>query len=149
MENNETFSNTSNFKEEIINKELILDSFSKENLLETSKWMLFLSIIGFIGIGFMALAGLVLLFVGQMIPSGTMVGVIYIIGAGLYIFPLMYLYKAAKNFKKAIVLNDQLSITDGFDNLKSHYKFIGIFTIIVMSIYILMLIVGLIAVLMR
>lgn len=151
MENNETLTTTvvSNPTEGVLNRELIIDDFSKENLLETTKWMYFLSIIGFISIGLMALAGLVLLVFGQKFRSGTITGIGYIIGAGLYIFPLLYLYKSAVNFKKAIAFKDQLAVTDGFDNLKSHYKFIGIFTIIVLSIYVLMLIVGFLAFFMR
>ncbi len=115
MENNEIISKETlaNPKDESINRLLIIDSFSKENLLETSKWMVLLSIIGFIGVFFMAIAGFFLLLFGQ----NYMIGFINIIGSGLYIFPLTNLYKSATNLKKAIVLNNQLALTNGFVNL--------------------------------
>jgi len=59
MEITETNQNLSEVK-----KELVIDSNTKNNLDETRKWTMFFAIFGFIGIGFMALAALVLLIVG-------------------------------------------------------------------------------------
>lgn len=41
--------------------------------------------------------------------------------------------------------NDQEKYTEGVKNLKSHYKFIGIFMIVILSIYALIIVIGIIA----
>ena len=51
------------------------------------------------------------------------------------IFPISYLYQFSENTKKAIENNDNNFIRDAFEFLKSHYKFMGILTIILLSFY--------------
>lgn len=121
-----------------------LNSEIKGYIKSISKWGKFLSIIGFIGIGLIVI---IALFAGSMIArlgamsgagaSGAFVTVIYLIVAVIYFFPVLYLWKASTNLGYAVDNNNELSLTEGFKNLKSHYKFIGIFMIVVLSIYIL------------
>ncbi|MCR5863586.1 DUF5362 family protein [Flavobacterium sp. J372] len=49
---------------------------------------------------------------------------------------MLYLFKFASNTKKALNSNNSDSLTDAFENLKSHYKFLGIVMIIVIASYI-------------
>lgn len=125
-------------------EELRIDRISREFLAETAKWANFLSILGFIGLGLMVLASLFMFVVGasnSFVPlgNGIFVGIFYILIAGFYFVPINYLYKFASNMKNAIRTNNQSSLTTSFEYIKSHYKFIGILTIVMIGIYILMI----------
>lgn len=126
-------------------KNLEVTQFMKSQLKETSKWTKFLAILGFIGLAIMILAALLLLIVGSLIPmSGEipsyLLGVIYLIFAGVYFMPVKYLYDFSKQMNRAVTMTDQLSFSGAINSLKSHYKFVGIFTIVVFSLYLLIFI---------
>ncbi|WP_298553515.1 DUF5362 family protein [uncultured Algibacter sp.] len=119
-------------------------------LKEISKWAYFLSILGFVGIGFMVLGG-----IGFSMYSGfnqfgaetayglgysTSIGLFYILIALVYFFPVLYLLKFAKNMKRALHSDNNENFNKAFLNLKSHYKFIGIFSIAIIGLYILTII---------
>ena len=119
---------------------------------ETAKWGKFLAIIGYIGMGMLVLVSIGLI-VGFSIfnltknaeagaPMG-LIGIVYIVLAVIYYFPVTYLHRFSIRMKQGLTENDQQTITSGFENLKSLFKFLGIFTIIILSIYTLVLIVAL------
>lgn len=121
----------------------------KNYLLETSKWGKFLAIVGYVGMGFLVLLGLGVI-VGFSIqgslanvgfPAG-LIGIVYILLAVIYYFPVNYLYRFSVQMKQGLSLNNELSATSGFENLKSLFKFMGIFTIVVLSIYVIGLIIA-------
>lgn len=128
---------------------------------EIAKWATFLSIMGFIFIGFLVLGALAMFAVGGAMGAGDMqgmggmgmmgmlggatLGVIYLVIAVLYFFPVMYLFKFASNAKKALSSNNTEQLTASIENLKSHYKFIGILTIIGIVFYVVIFIVAIIA----
>jgi len=125
-------------------EELRIDRISREFLTETAKWANFLSILGFIGIGLMVIAALFMLVLGASssfgpIGGGALVSIFYFIIAGFYFVPINYLYKFSSNMKNAIRTNNQASLTTSFEYIKSHYKFIGILTIVMIGFYILMI----------
>lgn len=129
-------------------EELRIDRISREFLAETAKWATFLSILGFIGIGLMVIVALFVLVIGAStstsasfapLGGGAFVSIFYFIVAGFYFVPINYLYKFASNMKNAIRTNNQSSLTTSFEYIKSHYKFIGILTIVMIGIYILMI----------
>ena len=141
MEITETNQNLSEVK-----KELVIDSNTKNNLDETRKWNMFFAILGFIGIGFMALAALVLLIVGIFGSSywnnreAVMFGgltILYLAFGAVYFFPILYLLKFSTHMKNAIEKTEQSKLILAFDYLKSHYKFVGILTIVLFGVYIL------------
>lgn len=131
---------------------LIIDWRSKEFLKETAKWTKFLAILGFVGIGFMVLGSLVMLFAPSSLMSNgdfpfggkIFMMLLYLAFAVLYYFPISYLYQFSENTKKAIENNDNNAIRDAFEFLKSHYKFMGILTIILLSFYAIIIFIGLI-----
>lgn len=131
---------------------LIIDWRSKEFLKETAKWTKFLAILGFVGIGLMVLGSLVMLFAPSSLMSNgdfpfggkIFMMLLYLAFAVLYYFPISYLYQFSENTKKAIENNDNNAIRDAFEFLKSHYKFMGILTIILLSFYAIMIFIGLI-----
>ena len=133
---------------------LVIDWRSKEFLKETAKWTKFLAILGFVGIGLMVLGSLVMLFAPSSLMSNgdfpfggkIFMMLLYLAFAVLYYFPISYLYQFSENTKKAIENNDNNAIRDAFEFLKSHYKFMGILTIILLSFYAIIIFIGLIGV---
>lgn len=131
--------------EENQNFGLQLQTAAQDYLRESAKWSMFLSILGFIGIGFMALMAILMTSAMSMMPDvpgpfGAIKGIIsimYLVFAILYLFPIYYLYKYADNTKKAINSQNPELLTNAFSNLKSHHKFLGISAIVIISLYIL------------
>jgi len=107
-------------------------------------WAKFLSIVGFIGIGFMALAGLAVALGGSYMDSATQgvypfpiswLGGIYLVFAGVYFFPILYLFKFSHATTIALTDKNSMDLEFAFLNLKSHYRFMGILVIIILSLY--------------
>ena len=129
---------------------LVIDWRSKEFLKETAKWTKFLAILGFVGIGLMVLGSLVMLFAPSSLMSNgdfpfggkIFMMLLYLAFAVLYYFPISYLYQFSENTKKAIENNDNNAIRDAFEFLKSHYKFMGILTIILLAFYAIIIFIG-------
>src|SRR5690554_5909944 len=124
-------------------------------LTETRKWVNFLAILGFIAIGLTVISGLFFgTIMGAMagqtgmaaVGGSAFFGVFYIIFALIYFFPVMYLYKFGTNLKTALANRDNKRLEQSFQNLKSHYKFVGILAIIGLAFYafgaLMMLVVG-------
>lgn len=63
----------------------------------------------------------------------------YIIVIVFYFFSIYYLYNFSVKMGESIRSASSMSMETAFENLKSHYKFIGIVTIVILSIYILAL----------
>ena len=122
-----------------------LNQLAVDYLKESAKWSMFLAIMGFIGIGFMVVAALVMgTFMSSLMPYGGFLSGIYILMAVLYFFPIYYLYKYATDMKTSLSENDEEGLATALGYLKSHHKFLGISIIVVISLYIL-LIIGFIA----
>ncbi len=141
---NETLNN------ETTEKEMIISSEIKQNLLTTSKWANFLAILGFIFVGLIVFISLLMLILSPFLGSspffGTQFGIpfvffgiIYIVMAALYFFPALYLYNFALKAKKAVENNHQAMIDESFLNLKKLFRFLGIMTIAIMSLYLLLI----------
>ena len=132
-------------------EQLTLTSGAKSFLKETAKWCKFLSILGFIGLGLLFLSSFFISTIYASMPQatstpfnlGTAITIFYILMIAIYIFPLYYLYQFSVKLKKAVTSKDDEVLASAFEMLKSHYKFVGVFTIIMLSIYILAGIVGL------
>nr|WP_315151095.1 hypothetical protein [uncultured Flavobacterium sp.] len=139
-------------EEEVL--ELHLNDSAKGFLREAAKWAYFLSILGYIMIGFFVVfalfAGAIFSSVGQMMPIeqmgmfsssfGMIITFFYLLIAALYFFPIYYLNKFASNLKLALKNNDSGTLANSFEYLKSHYKFIGIMAIVTLSFYALFII---------
>lgn len=137
-------------------EELHLTSAAKGFLRETSKWTFFLAILGFIGIGFLVIISF---FVGTIFSTmpqmqemqdmpfsfGPMLTIIYLAIAAIYFFPVYYLLQFSRKLKTALQTKNDETLTLAFEKLKSHYKFVGVFAIIIISIYALIFIVSIFA----
>ena len=133
---------------------LVITPQMKQFLFETAKWAKFLSIIGFVMIGlFIVLAIVMSLFMGTMMSElgetngmgalgGGFVGVIYALMGLIYLFPVLYLYRFATKMKIALQSNDEAFLSSSFENLKSCYKFLGIFMAVILVFYAIGLIIA-------
>lgn len=132
---------------ELSKSNFVLTDESESFLKETAKWAYLLSIIGFVFLGilliFVMSIGAIFSKIGNMgggMP--TMIGMgtgifstIYITIALVYFFPIFYLYQFASKAKKAFKNNDNEELNRSFKYLKSHYKFIGVVTLIFVVFY--------------
>lgn len=119
-------------------------------LLETSKWGKFIAIVGYVLIGIFILLGIFVMFGFSQISrlSGTaypmgLFGFLYILIAVAYYFPVNYLHKFSIQIKQGLNSKDVIPLSSGFQNLKSLFKFMGIFVIVILSIYALVLLIAL------
>ncbi|PWG04452.1 DUF5362 family protein [Polaribacter aquimarinus] len=132
-------------------EQLTLTNASKNFLRETAKWSFFLSILGFIMIGLMLVfaifANTIFGMAAAMQPGmpqnlGIIMTITYIVLAIIYFFPAYYLMQFSNRMKKALSTKNEEILAASFEMLKSHYKFIGVFAIITISLYILLIIVS-------
>lgn len=129
---------------------LTLSTKALNFLREITKWARFLSIMGFIGVAAMVVfgffAGTIYGGLGQQIPNaGAMSAVMtiaYTVAGVIYFFPVYYLFKFANNMKMALNNNDTEVLDAALEYLKSHYKYIGILTIVLVGFYVLAAIFG-------
>lgn len=135
--------------------EMGLSSRTRGFLLEAAKWARILAILGFVMVGIMVLFAL---FAGTMfsalsnsladspVPTfpGAIFSLVYLAVAALYFFPILYLYRFATGIREAFQREDEPSLVKAFQNLKSHYKFIGILAMITIGFYVVSLIFALV-----
>jgi len=141
MEDNLQPENTMNVNDQI-----------KDYLMTASKWGKFLSIMGFIGLGLMAVMSFVFMLGIFPMPGMSnlnqspfmhvpffLFGFLYLGIAVVSFFPVFYLYKFSAEMKEALIQNNEQILTSGFENLKKMFTFYGIMTIVMLSLYALML----------
>ena len=137
-------------------EQLVVSSKSKSFLREISKWTFFFSILGFISIA-VTLIGAILIatlyapmlnMVSQQqgLPAiGLPLAITYVVTALLYFMPVWYLFKFSRKMKSALATKNDDVLADAFENLKSHFKFLGVLTIIVISLYVLLIVFSIVA----
>jgi len=142
---------------------LVIDQQGKYFLHTAGRWATFLGIFGFVMTGFILLAaifvGSVFSLMGRLNPAmnmpsssggatastilGAMSGVVsffYVLIALFYFFLSYYLYRFGTGIKKSTTFNDSVTATKSLEYLKSHFKLIGITTIVIISLYLLIFI---------
>jgi hypothetical protein len=114
------------------------------------KWAMFLAIIGFILLGLIIIIGLIAgTFLttfstgekGLGVPVSLMFIPVLLLGA-MYFLPVLFLFRFSKHASHAIQTFDKLALHKAIKNLKAYFAYIGIFIIIILTIYILVLIVA-------
>ncbi len=126
--------------------DLVITNSMRDNLLKSAKWGNFLAILGFIGCGLMIIGALFMLFSNSYLGGSQLavMGVTYIIMALLYFVPSLYLYKFSLNSKQGLMSESQVKLDEGIEFLAKQYQFLGIVAIVVLSLFVLLLIGGLI-----
>jgi len=106
---------------------------AKKYLKSTASWSLFFAVLGFIGVAFLAICGIVMIamfYDGGHLSSMSFVGVLYIALGGVMVFPALYLLRFSQETNKALANQDTMVIEEAFKNMKSFWKFTGILTIV-------------------
>ena len=129
------------------NAGMTVNESMKSDLLSAAKWTKFLCILGCIGVGLMVLLSIAMIVFGSAaanlspaLPVGGLVGVIYLLCAAIYIYPLIKGFQFANATKTACLFNNENELARGFSGLSSLLRYLGILTIVIIVIYILVLI---------
>ena len=130
--------------EQLPEKTMVCNNEMLGYLRACSKWCKFLAIIAFIGTGLILLIGLILLAAGPLLSALTktgfpfwLLGFVYIAIGVVNFFPAYYMYRFAVLTGESIPARDEPALTEGIGYMKKLYKFNGILTIILLSIYLM------------
>jgi hypothetical protein len=140
---------------EIHDQKIELQGATLLHLNEIRKWTNFLSILGFVAFGLLVFVGIIMIFASSIASSmafnpfaamGPWIGIIYIIISGIYFIPVYYLFRFSTLAKQSLLQinlgggSSDALMAQAIDYLKRHFRFVGIFTIVILSMYILILI---------
>ena len=122
-------------------KNIELDNIGIEQLNQTKKWTMFVSILGFIFLGLMILLVLVTFTIfsdneSSGFSASSLLPLLLL--TIVYFFPIYFLYQFSSYSKQAIVNGDSKILTTAFKYLRKHYQFMGILIIIVFGLYIIL-----------
>jgi len=124
---------------------LSLTRSAQSFLQETAKWAKFLAVLGFIICGFMVAGALGMLTMSDMMFAGagdlpfspTLFVLLYLAFAAIYFLPVLYLYRFSSFAQEALRDNSESRLEAAMENMKSHYKFMGVMAIVVIAGYLL------------
>jgi hypothetical protein len=115
-----------------------------EALRQTRPWVFFLAILGFIGSGFMVLAGLAVVAMGSVMRETNQyapwLGLIYLVLAPLYIAPSIKLVKYAGAIRRLTLSGDTGDLEAALLEQKGFWKLVGVMVISLIVLYVLILI---------
>lgn len=136
--------------EEILNQTpagLEVTESARLDLLSAAKWAKFLCIVGCICVGFCLVLGILMMVFGAALtqymgdsPIGGVTGLLYVVIAALYIYPLIKGFQFANGAKAACLTGDSSQLARSLSGLRSLLVFTGILTIIMLVIYAFVLI---------
>lgn len=119
---------------------LTLNQTSIGFLEQIRRWTRIISIIMFIMIGFMILAGIMMSVIMKTLTSSEMptpmpfpagaMALMYVLMAVLYFFPVYYLYRFSEYLGHALNTGSEEALTTSLQFLKNHYTFVGVLLII-------------------
>jgi hypothetical protein len=150
----ETTGNSANYVE-IENQKIELEGITLLHMNEIRKWTRFMSILGFVAVGLLLLVGVVFVVASITRPPmqieefgnafWPLFGIVYLLLAVVYFFPVLYMYRFSVYAKQSLT-----GITSGGSSnelmanailfLKKHFRFVGIFTIVILAIYLVVII---------
>ena len=119
----------------------------QNNLLTATKWLKFMTILSTVGVALFFIIGIVLLFIPTYdgVP-GALYGVIYMLLTLLYFYPIKKSFDLIKNTRDAMGNASQMGLEQAAANVKSILKYFGILSIVCLSIYALLFVIGFIAI---
>jgi len=109
-------------------------------LRQTRPWVTFLAILGFIGAGLMCLGGFAVMAIGSLGPKGLPwpIGFVYILMAGLYIFPSLFLFRYGVAIRELLDRDGMNALTEAIARQKSFWRLVGIATLVILCLYVLL-----------
>ena len=130
---------------------LVITENCKKDLLITAKWSRIYAIISIFSVAILLVVGIVLLVSSFFIDNQQIgldkemlapAGVMYILLGLLLIIPTMYLLQFGQNTKKAVA-EDNLELMElAINRMKSYWKFMGVFTLVVIVGTLSLLLIG-------
>lgn len=117
-------------------------------LLVATRWAKFIAIVGFVFVGILAFGGLISGIVFSYMDNQFarlpfppfIFSFLYLIMGVLYFFPVFYLFKFSTHSQYAIKTLNPIQLENAFRNIKSYFKYIGILTIVTLSLFIIAII---------
>lgn len=110
----------------------------------TGRWYKFFAIVGIVGASFMALAGVMLILMGILMPEALaevghpfpawILGALYLACTVLEVFVIIYLFRGAKAAREAAGLNSNEAAVRFMRYTKKYWKFYGIVTIVMLGL---------------
>lgn len=130
-----------------MDKQIMVSDVMLGSLKSTRPWVMFLAILGFVGLVFMVLGSLMFIVVGSAVTQqaklpaffGPGFGILELLLALLYFFPCLYLLRygiAIGNIPRS----GQDAMEQALKQQKSFWKFMGILMIVLLSLYVLIFI---------
>lgn len=123
--------------------ELKITSQMVDSIRSTRPWALFISILGFISVGFMLLAAIAIMVLGSVLPQevdgfpAVLMGIMYIIMSFFYLVPSIYLFRYASAISSFLDTMSESEMESALSYQKSFWKFVGILGIIMIVFAIL------------
>jgi hypothetical protein len=140
---------------EIENPQLLVTEEMRSHFYEMAKWAKFLGVVGFIMTGLITMTALTM---GATLNAlsenpltannpllalgGTAVTILFILYAFLIFYPSLLLFQYSSNAKHGVLYGEQTALETAIGKIKSLFKFWGILTIIIISIYFLAIVAG-------
>jgi hypothetical protein len=114
----------------------------------TKPWVRFMSVLMFIGAGFMLLAALIMLVAGGAVaattkssggalPAGMMsvIAILYAVFSAVYIYPALKLWKYANRIGSLLITGATMDLESALNEQRAFWKFIGIMVIAMFALY--------------
>ena len=122
--------------EKIQPSELKITSHMIDSMRSTRPWVMFLSVLGFISVGFMVLAAMIIMVVGSVLPQhfdgfpAALMGIMYIFMSFFYLVPSIYLFRYSSAIGRFLDSMAASEMESALSYQKSFWKFVGIVAIV-------------------
>ena len=139
---------------EIKDQKIELEGITLLHLNEIRKWTQFLSILGFMAVGLLLFLGVIMLVVSffrspfqydQLGMMGPLMWIFYLLFALIYFFPVLYMYQFSRYAKQSLMQigsggSSSELMAYAIIYLKKHFRYVGIFTIVILAVYLVVII---------
>jgi hypothetical protein len=130
--------------------EMTVTPAGKQALKSMSRWMRFMAVLGFIGCATLLLSGLMMMLGSSLLSNSNLPfavptkgkGFSYLVIAVLIFFPYLFLNRSCNAINNALMSGNNEELEAGLINMKSYWKYMGIFTIIILGLLMLKILIG-------
>jgi hypothetical protein len=125
----------------------VLSNDAVGHITETRKWTMFFSILGFAFMVITVLIVIVAALAGRTYPIqgfNALMLIPLLLICSIYFFPIYFLFKFSLYSKQALKNKNNESLSIALKYLKMHYRFMGIFFIVVVCIYLIAIIIAIV-----
>lgn len=109
-------------------KALKVSSVGEYMMQSIAKWMNIIGIISAIEMTLIVIVAIYMISLGYGATTGA--GILYLIVAAIYLYPIIKTFGVSKSFKLAVDTSDDDALENGLSNLKGLVTFIGVIMII-------------------